>query len=109
MLRTEEIPLRNQSMKKYEKQQKSYHHLCYQGLEKFYTVEMNNWVDGFNTFSLLYFTHNIIADDAFNSMDSLPMMDDLNCEPTTEELSKTIDMMALGSDSIPVDLLRYCK
>ena len=41
------------------------------------------------------------------------MLDDLNCEPTIEELSKTIDMMAPwkapGSDGIPVDLLHNCK
>ena len=67
---------------------------------------MGRWVQHF---SLLCFTQNIITDDAFNSMDSLPMMDDLNCESTTEELSRTIDMMALGSDCIPVDLLRYCN
>ena len=44
-------------------------------------------------FSLLYSTENIISDDALNIMDSLPMMDDLDCEPTTEELSKAIGMM----------------
>ena len=46
-------------------------------------------------------------------MDSLPTMDDLDCEPTTEELSKAIVEMAPwkapGSDGIPADLLRHCK
>ena len=41
------------------------------------------------------------------------MMDDLDSVPTTEELSKAIDMMAQwkapGSDGIPADLLRNCK
>ena len=43
-------------------------------------------------FSLLYSTQNVVTNDALNSMDSLPMMDDLDSVPTTEELSK--DMIA---------------
>ena len=42
-------------------------------------------------------------------MESLPTMDDLDNEPTVEELSKAITAMAPwkapGSDGIPVDLL----
>ena len=46
-------------------------------------------------------------------MESLPTMDDLDSEPTIEELSKAITEMASwkapGSDGIPADLLRQCK
>ena len=81
------------------------HHLCCQKLEKYYTVGMNSWVDRFKTFP--------VTDDVLKSMGSLPTMDYLDCEPTTEELSKAVDLMAPwkvpGSDSIPADLLRYCK
>ena len=42
-------------------------------------------------------------------MESLPTMDDLDNEPTVEELSKIITAMAPwkapGSDSIPADVL----
>ena len=41
------------------------------------------------------------------------MMDDLDSVPTTEKLSKAIDIMvpwkAPGSDGIPADLLCHCK
>ena len=72
--------------------------------------QLSRWVQHF---SLLYSTQNIVTNDALNRMDSLPMMDDLDSVPTTEELSKAIDMMAPwkapGSDGIPADLLRNCK
>ena len=46
-------------------------------------------------------------------MESLPTMDDLDNEPTVEELSKAITAMAPwkapGSDGIPADLLQHCK
>ena len=46
-------------------------------------------------------------------MESLPTMDDLNNEPTVEELSKATSAMAPwkapGSDGIRVDLLQNCK
>ena len=45
-------------------------------------------------FSFLQFTQNVIIDDALISMDSLLMIDDLDWEPTTEEFSKAIGMMA---------------
>ena len=46
-------------------------------------------------------------------MDSLPIMNDLDCKLTTEKFSKANGMMAPwkapGSDSIPANLLRICK
>ena len=57
---------------------------------------------------LLYSTQNIVTNDALNSIDILPMMDDLERVPTTEEHSKAIDMMAPwiapGSNGITADL-----
>ena len=54
-----------------------------------------------------------MTDAALEHMESLPTMDDLDSEPTIEELSKAITEMASwkapGSDGIPVDLLRQCK
>ena len=52
----------------------------------------------------------IIIYDAFNSMDSLPMIEDLDCKLTTEELSKAIGLTApFKTPSIPADLLQEFK
>ena len=46
-------------------------------------------------------------------MENLPTMNDLDTEPTIEDISKaTIEMTswkAPGSDGIPADLFRQCK
>ena len=60
-------------------------------------------------FYLLYSRQNVITDAALQNMESLPTMDDLDNEPTVEELSKAITAMASwkapGTDGIPADLL----
>ena len=67
--------------------------------------QLSRWV---KHFSLLYSTQNTVTNYALNSMDSLLMMDNLDSVPTTEELSKAIDMMAPwiapGSNGITADL-----
>ena len=46
-------------------------------------------------------------------MESLPTMDDLDTEPTVEELGKAINAMApwkaLDSDVIPANMLQHCN
>ena len=43
----------------------------------------------------------------------LPTMDELESEPSVEELSKAIDSLASGmapvNDGIPPDLIKHCK
>ena len=43
----------------------------------------------------------------------MPIMEELDAEPTVDELSKVIDSLATGkapgSDSIPPDLIKHCK
>ena len=72
--------------------------------------QLGRWVQHF---SLLYSKQNIVTDAALKHMESLPTMDDLDSEPTIEELSKAITEMASwkapDSDAIPADLLRQCK
>ena len=72
--------------------------------------QLGRWVQHF---SLLYSRQNVVTDVALQHMESLPMMDDLDNEPTVEELSKAITAMAPwkapGSDGIPADLLQQCK
>ena len=50
---------------------------------------------------------------ALDAMECLPTMEELDGEPTVEELSKAIDNLstgkAPGSDGIPPDLLKQCK
>ena len=68
--------------------------------------QLGRWVQHF---SLLYSRQNVVTDAALQQMESLPTMDDLDNEPTIEELSKAITAMASwkapGSDGIPADLL----
>ena len=72
--------------------------------------QLGRWVQHF---SLLYSKQNVVTDAALQHMESLPTMDDLDNEPTVEELSKAITAMAPwkapGSDGIPADLLQHCK
>ena len=71
--------------------------------------QLGRWVQHF---SLLYFKHNVVTDD-IQHIESLPTMDDLDNEPTVEELNKAITAMAPwktpGSDDILSDLLQHCK
>ena len=65
------------------------------------------------TLSFLYFKQNIVIDASLKHLESLPTMNDLESEPTIEELSKAITEMASlkvpSSDDIPVNLFRQCK
>ena len=45
-------------------------------------------------FYFIYSRHNVVTDAALQHMESLPTMDDLDNEPTNEELSKAITAMA---------------
>eukprot|EP00105_Crassostrea_gigas_P021162 XP_011440210.1 PREDICTED: uncharacterized protein LOC105337258 [Crassostrea gigas] len=58
-------------------------------------------------------TQNTVTVSALEATECLPTMDELDVEPTLEELSKTIDNLASGkapgNDGIPPDLLKQCK
>ena len=54
--------------------------------------------------------HNVVTDIALQHMESLSTMDDLDNEPTVEELSKAITAMTpWKAPSIPADLLQLYK
>ena len=61
-------------------------------------------------FSHLYSNQNIVTDAKLKHIENLPTMDDLDSEPTTEELNKAITEMTSwkspGGDSIPANLFR---
>ena len=63
---------------------------------------MEQWVEHY---SELY--------SALDAIEPLPIMEDLDAQPTLEELSKAIDSSACGkapgTDGIPPDLIKRCK
>lgn len=71
---------------------------------------MERWVEHY---SALYSIDNNVVDLALDAIEPLPIMQDLDAEPTLEELSKAIDSLACGkapgTDSIPPDLIKRCK
>ena len=61
----------------------------------------------------LYSRENIVSPSALDAVECLPTMEELDTEPTLEELSKAILSLvsdkAPGSDGIPQDLIKHCK
>lgn len=72
--------------------------------------QMERWVEHY---SVLYSRQNIVSPSALDAIECLPVMDELDAEPTVAELSKAIDSLASGkapgSDGIPPDLVKRCK
>ena len=64
-------------------------------------------------YSDLYSRQNVVTSAALDATECQPTMEELDTEPTVEELSKAIDSLAAGkapgSDGIPPDLVKYCK
>ena len=71
---------------------------------------MERWVEHY---SELYSRENSVVDSALDAIEPLPIMEDLDAEPTLGELSKAIDSLACGkapgTDGIPPDLIKRCK
>ena len=72
--------------------------------------QMERWVEHFSD---IYSRENIVSPSALVAVECLPIMEELDTEPTLEELSKAINSLAAGkapgSDRIPPDLLNHCK
>jgi len=72
--------------------------------------QMDRWVEHYSD---LYSRENIVAPSALDAIESMPVMDELDAEPTPDELRKAIDSLATrkapGTDSIPPDLIKHCK
>ena len=72
--------------------------------------QLERWV---KYYSDIYSRENIVSPSALDAVKCLPTMEELDTEPTLEELSKAIDSLASGkvpgSDGIPPDLLKHCK
>ena len=72
--------------------------------------QMERWVEHYSN---LYSRENTVTPSTLGAIKCLPIMEELNVEPTMDELSKVIDRLATGkapdSDSIPPDLIKHCK
>ena len=72
--------------------------------------QMERWVEHY---SELYSRQNVVTTSALDAIKCLPVMGELDNEPTTDELSKAINNLASrkapGSDGIPPDLIKHCK
>ena len=72
--------------------------------------QMERWVEHY---SELYSRENTVVSSALDAIECLPAMEELDAEPTLEELNEAIDSLAPekapGNDGIPPDLIRRCK
>ena len=72
--------------------------------------QMERWVEHYSDF---YSRQNVVTTAALDAIECLPVMEELDTEPTIEELSKAINSLAAGkapgSDGIPPDLVKHCK
>ena len=72
--------------------------------------QMERWVEHYSN---LYSRENTVTPSALGAIKCMPIMVELDAEPTMDELSKVIDSLAAGkapgSNSIPPDLIKHCK
>ena len=72
--------------------------------------QMERWVEHY---SKLYSRQNTVTASALEAVECLPTMEERDCDPTIDELSKAIDSLSAGKapgmDDIPPDLLKHCK
>jgi len=68
---------------------------------------MERWAEHYQE---LYSRENIVTDKATEGTETLPMMDELDANPTIEELEKALDSLASGKapgkDGIPPEVLK---
>ena len=68
---------------------------------------MKRWVEHY---SELYSRVNVISEEALMAMESLSIMDELDSEPTLEDINQALDQLssgkAPGNDGIPVDVIK---
>ena len=71
---------------------------------------LERWVEHYSN---IYSRENIVSPSALDAVEFLTTMEELDTEPTLEELSKAIDSLASGkapgSDGIRPDLLKHCN
>ena len=72
--------------------------------------QMERWVEHYTE---LYARENVVTEDALKAIECLPELEELNREPTIDELSEALDSLASGKapgkDGIPAEVLKCCK
>lgn len=72
--------------------------------------KMDRWVEHYTE---LYSRENIVVTQALHAIEKMPIMEELDAEPTLIELCKAIDFLACGkapgADGIPPDLIKCCR
>ena len=72
--------------------------------------QMGRWVEHYLE---IYSRENSVTQEALDAIEELPVLEELDCEPTKEELSKAIDALACGKapgeDSIPPEIIKCGK
>ena len=72
--------------------------------------QMERWVEHYSD---LYSRQNSVSTTALDTVERLPTMEELDAEPSIDELNKAIDSLSAGKapgmDGIPPDLLKHCK
>ena len=68
---------------------------------------MERWVEHY---SELFSRMNVFREEALMAMESLSTMDELDSEPTLEEINQALDQLtsgkAPGNDGIPVEVIK---
>ena len=72
--------------------------------------QMERWVEHYTE---LYARENVVTEDALNAIEYRPELEELDREPTIDELSEALDSRASGKapgkDGIPAEVLKCCK
>ena len=72
--------------------------------------QMERWVEHYTE---LYARENVVTEDALNAIECRPELEELDREPTIDDLSEALDSLASGKapgkDSIPAEVLKCCK
>ena len=68
---------------------------------------------GVEHYTELYASENVVTEDGLNAIECRPELEELDREPTIEELSEALDSLAFGKapgkDGIPAEVLKCCK
>ena len=70
---------------------------------------MERWVEHY---SELYSSVNVVSEEALMAMESLSIMDELDSEPTLEDIKQALYQLfgeVPGNDGIPVEVIKYAK
>ena len=71
---------------------------------------MEHWVQYYTE---LYSRDNVVTEEALDNIECLPVLEELDSEPTLAEIKAALYSLASGKapgkDNIPVEVLKWCK